>query len=107
MLLLPIATAAVLAHIRQLYSFARYLVATLPFIAVGVLTWMHTEDVILSYNGPRVAAGFRSWAVLAVILSIGVLCAIRTRDRLARIGQICAAAIVANVWFVVIAGWVS
>ena len=107
MLLLPIATAAVLAHIRQLYSFARYLIATIPFIAVGVFTWVHTEGVILSYDGPRVASGFRSWAVLAVILSIGLLCAIRTRGPLARIGQICAAVIVANVWIVVIAGWVS
>ena len=107
LLFFPIATAAFLTHIRLSYSLMQYFVATIPFLAVGLYAWARADDVLLSYNGPLMASGFRSWAAPVAIFSIAALCAFPARGSLARIGQICIAVIVANAWTVVFAGWNS
>ena len=107
LLFFPIAMAGFLTHIRLSYSMKQYLVATVPFLAVGIYAWTRADNVLLSKNGPLMASGFASWAAPVAILSIAVLCGFKPRGAFARIGQISAAVIVANAWTVVFAGWIS
>lgn len=102
----PLATAAYLLHIRQKYSLEGYILATLPFLAAGLFAWAHDRDIILYYNGPLMASGFKSWAAPVAIASIAILCVFRMPGIWWRTSQILMSFVIVNFW-IFYAGWIS
>lgn len=103
----PIALAMLLLHIRRGYGLPQYFAATLPFLAAAFVVWGMWPEITFYYRGPLHAAGYFSWGLPVTVFAISAICAPRFKAAWARTLQVVACVFVTIFVLRVLAGWIA
>ena len=87
-LLLPIALSSALLVARKAVSLRMYVGICLVPTLISVAIWLTQDRIYYYWRGPKMAAGFYSWAFLATSLSIAGICAVRVNSIAGRVLQV-------------------
>lgn len=104
LLVLPIATAAVMLATREHLSLRHYFWVCLLIVGIATISWMSVENI--SWARGLSGGGFRTWALPLAAVTISILCSWRSGRKYIQVVQIVAAVILANLCFAY-AGWVA
>ena len=92
----PAALIALFLYVRRRTTGNRYLLFTIPFLVAALSTWFLSHDIMFYDYGPRLAEGFRTWAISAAVCAVALVCPPRINNRYAVGGQAGAAFLLAN-----------
>ncbi len=106
-LVFPIGSVGCLLSVRRRFTFWVYFFCCVIFVGAAVVTWLCTPDILYYNHGRLNAAGFRSWALPIVALSIALICFFPVDRWYIRLLQFVSAFAVTNFFFSIYAGWLS
>ena len=105
-LVAPIMLIALFLYVRRRSHFTKYLLFVLPFLVAALSVWLLADDLVFHRYGPKDAEGLRTWAIIAAVGAIALVCAPRMTNRYAVCGQAVVAFLFADIW-VLGATWIA
>ena len=102
----PLTLIALLMSTRHFAHISVFLAVFAVCVGLGIWLWTLEYNIMFYDQGPKDAAGFRSWVVPFAVASVGAICVPRTNRRGILVAQAAGSFVVANIW-VLYTSWIA